>query len=283
MLLEERANRFRPASDNLVVAAWNGWTISSLVSGALIFNEPGWLELAVRAADHLASVHVVNGALRRSSRDGEADAAEGGADDYGAVIEAFTLLAGATGDSTWLQRAVGLADRAVEVFRHPDGGFYDAVETGLFQRPRSVTDNVTPGGTSALIAGLRTAGLLAERADLVARADEAAKTTWVSVAETPRFTGSALADLMISDEARRGLKPAVAVVVSGDPLGELSRAAWRLAPAGSVILTAPTDAVGFGTHLEGRADGLAYVCRGTVCFDPVSDYAELKSPLWSRV
>ncbi|SHJ73242.1 hypothetical protein SAMN02745244_03135 [Tessaracoccus bendigoensis DSM 12906] len=283
VLLEERANRFRPASDNLVVAAWNGWTISSLVSGALIFNEPGWLELAVRAADHLASVHVVDGALRRSSRDGEADAAEGGADDYGAVIEAFTLLAGATGDSTWLQRAVGLADRAVEVFRHPDGGFYDAVETGLFQRPRSVTDNVTPGGTSALIAGLRTAGLLAERADLVARADEAAKTTWVSVAETPRFTGSALADLMISDEARRGLKPAVAVVVSGDPLGELSRAAWRLAPAGSVILTAPTDAVGFGTHLEGRADGLAYVCRGTVCFDPVSDYAELKSPLWSRV
>jgi hypothetical protein len=25
------------------------------------------------------------------------------------------------------------------------------------------------------------------------------------------------------------------------------------------------------------------VCRGTVCFDPVTDYAELKTPLWSRV
>ncbi|WP_231979291.1 hypothetical protein [Tessaracoccus coleopterorum] len=88
---------------------------------------------------------------------------------------------------------------------------------------------------------------------------------------------------MISDEARRGLKPAVAVVVSSDPFSELSRAAWRLAPAGSVVLTAPEGADGFGSHLEGRADGLAYVCRGTVCFDPVSGYADLKTPLWSRV
>ncbi len=59
--------------------------ISSLVTGALIFNEPGWLELALRAAQHLVDVHLVDGVLRRSSRDGVADPAEGGAEDYGAV------------------------------------------------------------------------------------------------------------------------------------------------------------------------------------------------------
>ena len=283
ILLEERSNRFRPVSDNLVVAGWNGWMIHSLVTGALVFNEPGWLELALRAAQHLVDVHVVDGVIRRSSRDGVADPAEGGSEDYGAVIEAFVALAGATGDAAWLRRAEALADRAVEAFAHPDGGFYDAVDTGLFQRPRSLTDNVTPSGTSALISGLRAVGLLTERAELVARADEAARTTWAAVAEHPRFAGAALADLMISDEARRGLKPAVAVVVSSDPFSELSRAAWRLAPAGSVVLTAPEGAEGLGSHLEERVDGLAYVCRGTVCFDPVSEYAELKTPLWSRV
>ncbi len=283
ILLEERSNRFRPASDNLVVAGWNGWMIHSLVTGALVFNEPGWLELALRAAQHLVDVHVVDGVIRRSSRDGVADPAEGGSEDYGAVIEAFVALAGATGDAAWLRRAEALADRAVEAFAHPDRGFYDAVDTGLFQRPRSLTDNVTPSGTSALISGLRAVGLLTERAELVARADEAARTTWAAVAEHPRFAGAALADLMISDEARRGLKPAVAVVVSSDPFSELSRAAWRLAPAGSVVLTAPEGAEGLGSHLEERVDGLAYVCRGTVCFDPVSEYAELKTPLWSRV
>ena len=102
------------------------------------------------------------------------------------------------------------------------------------------------------------------------------------MAENPRFAGSALEDLMIADEARRGLKPAMVVVTSGDPFDELARAAWRLAPAGSVILTAPAGAEGFGSWLEGRGKRAVYVCRGERCFDPVTDYTELKTPLWHR-
>ena len=282
-LLAERETRFRPASDNIVVAAWNGWMISSLVTGALIFNEKGWLELALRAAEHLAEVHVFDGGLRRTSRDGVADAAVGGADDFGAVAEAFALLAGATGDAQWLRRAEALVEKADELFIHPDGGFYDAVDAGLFDRPRSLTDNVTPSGTSALVAALRIVGALAERPELVERADRAARTTWATVAENPRFAGAALGDLLIADEARRGLKPAVAVVVGDDPFSELARASWRLAPAGSYVVTAPEGAEGWGSHLEQRAEGFVYVCRGTVCFDPVDDYNHLKTPLWSRV
>lgn len=282
-LLEERETRFRPGNDNLVVAAWNGWMITSLVTGALIFNERGWLELALRAAQYLVDVHLADGDLKRSSREGVAAAAVGGADDFGAVAEAFVALAGATGDAEWLRRAEALADRAVELFGHEDGGFYDAVDTGLFDRPRSLTDNVTPSGTSALIAGLRAVGLLAERPDLVARADDAARTTWSTVADNPRFAGAALSDLLVSDEARRGLKPAVAVVVSDDQFSELARAAWRLAPAGSLVVTGREGTEGFGTHFDSRPGEAVYVCRGTVCFDPVSDYNELKTPLWSRV
>ncbi|MBK7819683.1 MAG: thioredoxin domain-containing protein [Tessaracoccus sp.] len=283
LLLEERATRFRPASDELVVASWNGWAISSLVTGALIFDEPGWLELALRAADHLVRVHMADGDLRRSSRDGRAGDAVGGAEDFGAVAEAFVALSCATGDAAWLRRAEALVDRAAVLFAHPEGGFYDTVDTGLFERARSLTDNVTPSGTSALVAALRAVGLLAERPDLVERADRAARTTWGTVAEAPRFAGAALSDLLIADEARRGLKPAVAVVVTDDPFDELARAAWRLAPAGSLVVAGPQGTPGFGSLFDERQPGAAYVCRGTVCFDPVTDYAELKTPLWSRV
>ncbi len=282
-LLAERETRFRPGTDRLVVAAWNGWAISSLVQGALVFGEPRWLELARRAGEYLVRVHLVHGDLRRSSFEGVAGEAPGGAEDYGAVAEAFVALACATGEASWLRRAEDLADRAVELFAHPDGGFYDAADTGLFERPRSLTDNVIPSGTSALIAALRAVGLLAERSDLAERADAAARTTWATVSDAPRFAGAALADLLIRDEARRGLKPAVTVVVTADPMDQLARAAWRLAPAGSLVLTAPENAEGFGSWLDGRAAGFAYVCRGTVCFDPVSEYAQLKTPLWTRV
>ncbi|RRD46476.1 thioredoxin domain-containing protein [Tessaracoccus sp. OH4464_COT-324] len=282
-LLAERANRFRPGTDRLVVAAWNGWMISSLVSGALIFNEPGWLELALGAGRYLERVHVVDDVLARSSYAGQAAQHEGGAEDYGAVAEAFAHLASATGEAGWLRLAERLLERALQQFGHDDGGFYDAAETGLFMRPRSLTDSVTPSGTSTMVSALRLVGLLAQRPEFVERADLAARTTWATLADFPHFAGSALADLLVADEARRGLKPAVAVVVSDDPFDELARAAWRLAPPGSVVLRASAGAEGWGSHLEGRAERAVHVCRGTVCFDPVSDYTQLKTPLWSRV
>ena len=282
-LLQAREGRFRPATDRMVVAAWNGLTISSLVAGAMVFNEPRWLDLALAAAQYLVDVHIVDGDLHRSSLEGVVGEAVGAAEDFGAVAEAFATLAGATGDSGWLRHAEALVDRALELFGHADGGFHDAPDTGLFDRPRSLTDHVTPSGTSALVAALRSVGLMAERDDLLVRADAAARTTWGAVASSPRFAGAALADMFIADEARRGLKPATVVVTTDDPFDELARASWRLAPAGSVVLAAHPGAEGFKTLLEGRGERAAYVCRGTVCFEPVTDYNNLKTPLWSRV
>lgn len=282
VLLAERSTRFRPATDRMVVASWNGLTISALISAAMVFNQPRWLELALDAATYLRDVHIVDGQLRRSSLESQVDDAEGMAEDYGAVAEAFARLAGALGDSSWLRLAEQLADRAVDVFGHEDGGFYDAPAAGLYDRSRSTTDHVTPSGTSSLVAALRTVALLAERPDLEERATDAARTTWASLASAPRFAGSALADLLVAEEARRGLRRAIVVVVTESAFDELARATYRMAPAGSVILNARPGTAGFGSLLEGRDEPAAYVCRGTVCFDPARHYTELKTPLWSR-
>ena len=282
-LLTEQGHRFRPATDRLVVTAWNALAISSLVTGALIWNEPHWLDLALDTARYLAEAHLAGGELRHSSLAGQVNPQAATAEDHGTLADAFTVLAGATGDAAWLRRAETLCDRALEIFSAEDGGFFDAEAGELFVRSRSLTDNVTPSGTSALVRALRRVGLMAEHPGLLARADAAAATTWATVAENPRFAGSALEDLMVADEARRGLRPAMVVVSSGDPFDELARAAWRLAPAGSVILTAPAGTGGFGSWLESRERRAVYVCRGDRCFDPVTDYTELKTPLWHRV
>ena len=282
-LLTEQGHRFRPATDRLVVTAWNALAISSLVTGALIWNEPHWLDLALDTARYLAEAHLAGGELRHSSLAGQVNPQAATAEDHGTLADAFAILAGATGDAAWLRRAETLCDRALEIFSAEDGGFFDAEAGELFVRSRSLTDNVTPSGTSALVRALRRVGLMAEHPGLLARADAAAATTWATVAENPRFAGSALEDLMVADEARRGLRPAMVVVSSGDPFDELARAAWRLAPAGSVILTAPAGTGGFGSWLESRERRAVYVCRGDRCFDPVTDYTELKTPLWHRV
>lgn len=153
----------------------------------------------------------------------------------------FARLAGALGDAGWLRRATALLEVALARFGAEDGGFYDAADDAeaLYVRPRDVSDNPTPSGTSALVAALRLVGLLADRADFIERADAASLTVRGLVEAAPRFAGSALVDLLVADEARSGLSPAVAVVVTpqGEPLSELARAAWRMAPIGTAVVT----------------------------------------------
>ena len=261
-----------------MVAGWNGLAISALAQAAMIWNEPHWLDLALGAARYLAEVHLADGDLRRSSFDGIASPGRGQAEDFGAVAEAFALLAGITGDAEWLRHAEALCDRAIALFGADDGGFHDAV-AGLIVRHRSVTDHVSPTGTVALVRALRRVGALTERSDLLERADAAIRTTWDAVAATPRFAGSALEEAMIDEEAGRGLGRAVAVVVADDPFDELVRATWRMAPEGTTILRAQAGTQGFGSWLTGRDERAVHVCRGDRCFTPVSDYTQLKEPL----
>ncbi len=288
-LLAVRRHRWAPERDDKLVAAWNGWTIDSLVWAATVYDEPGWLALAERAARRLWELHWVDGRLRRTSLEDVVGETEGLAEDYGAVAQGFARLAGALGDRVWLERAAALLEVALARFGAEDAGFYDTADDAeaLYVRPRDVSDNPTPSGTSALIAALRLTGLLADRADFIARADAAALTTRGLAAAAPRFAGSALTDLVVADEARTGLSPAVAVVVTadGDPLAELARATWRMAPLGTAVVTGKPGTEGFAHHFDDRGageSGLVYVCRGTVCFAPASDLADLRTALWSR-
>jgi len=282
-LLAERAERFAPARDDKVIAAWNGWVIDALVWAAEVFGEPGWLELARGAAECLWRDHW-DCRLHRSSLAGVAAPVTGFAEDYGAVALGFARLAGALGDAEWLRRAETLLEQALELFAADDGGFYDAAADAeeLFARPRDTSDNPTPSGTSALVAALRLVALLADRPDLASWADAAALTLRGLLEQAPRFAGSALVDALVADEARTGLRPAVAVVVASDPLGELSRATWRMAPIGTAVVTGPAGTSGFAHHFEDRTRPDAYICRGTTCFAPTSDLTELRTALWSR-
>ena len=72
-----RSSASRPARDDKVVAAWNGWLIDSLVQAAMVFDRPEWLAAATEAAEAVWRVHWRDGRLRRASRDGRAGAAAG--------------------------------------------------------------------------------------------------------------------------------------------------------------------------------------------------------------
>ena len=97
-LLAARNRRPQPARDDKVVTAWNGMAVLALAEAGAALGRPDWVAAADATADLLLDRHVVDGRVRRSSRDGAVGAAAGVLDDHAFLAEALLALHQATGD-----------------------------------------------------------------------------------------------------------------------------------------------------------------------------------------
>ena len=283
-LLAARNRRPQPARDDKVVTAWNGMAALALAEAGAALGRPDWVRAADEATDLLLSSHIVDGRLRRSSRDGVVGAAAGVLEDHAFLAEALLALHQATGAPDRLARAVELLDLTLAHFADADvpGAFFDTADDAeaLLHRPREFTDNATPSGAAALAGALLTASVLDP-----GRYRDAAEAALRSAGELarrfPRFAGHWLT---VAEAALRGPLQ-VAVVGPGPERDRLAAHARSIAPGGSVVVAGEPDAAGVPllAHrplVEGGA--AAYVCRGFVCDRPATTPEELTAVLALR-
>ncbi|HEY7222234.1 MAG TPA: thioredoxin domain-containing protein [Micromonosporaceae bacterium] len=280
-LLAARAVRPQPARDDKVVAAWCGLAITGLVEYALAVDVAA-PELARTVAEHareaatlLAQVHVVDGQLRRVSRSGMAGAPAGVLEDYGCVAEALCAVHQLTGEGRWLELAGRLLDAAVTNFGDDTGAFHDTAADAerLVARPADPTDNAAPSGLSSLAAALVAYSALTGESGYRETAVQALESLTALMVRHPRHAGYACA---VAEALLSG--PYEIAVVEPDGPGTLSRAAYRHAPPGAVVVVGRPDQPGVPLLAARPAlDGqpTAYVCRGFVCDRPVTTEAEL--------
>ncbi|MFI5843460.1 thioredoxin domain-containing protein [Catenuloplanes sp. NPDC051500] len=282
-LLTARAGRPQPAVDDKVVAAWNGMTVTALAHYAMLLDAAERAvpaDLAVRAAELLASVHLVGGRLRRVSRDGVAGSPAGVLEDYGCVAEAFCAVHQLTGDGVWLERAGMLLDTALERFGNGAGGFFDTADDAekLVTRPADPTDNATPSGMSSMANALIAYSALTGETRYRDAAEAALRTIAPIADKHPRFTGNSLA----AAEALVSGPFEIAVVTENPDTDPLVAAARRLAPPGAVVVAGRPDQPGVPLLADRPMIGgtaTAYVCRGFVCDRPVTSEEELAATL----
>ena len=79
------SERTRPARDDKVVAAWNGLAISGLCAAGTLMRRPDYVGAAVEAGRLLVDLHLVDGRLKRVSRDGVVGRHDGVLEDHGCV------------------------------------------------------------------------------------------------------------------------------------------------------------------------------------------------------
>jgi uncharacterized protein YyaL (SSP411 family) len=287
-LLASRNTRPQPERDDKVITAWNGMAILALAEGGAALGHPEWVDAAAAAADLLLRLHVVDGRLRRSSRDGVVGNAAGVLEDHGCLADALLALHQATGSPRWLTAAGEVLDIALERFADPErpGTFYDTADDAeaLLHRPREFTDNATPSGSSAMASALLTASVLVDYPARYRDAAEAALRSAGMLAEKhPRFAGHWLtaAEAMV-----RGPLQVAVVGPEGDPARDALLAhARHIAPGGTVIVAGEPDAPGvplLGDRPLVHNAPAAYVCRGFVCDRPVTTVEELTASLGLR-
>jgi uncharacterized protein YyaL (SSP411 family) len=275
-LLRARNDRPQPGRDDKVVTAWNGLAIAALAEAGALLNRPEYLTAAVRCATFLLEQHVVDGRLRRSSRDGLVGAAAGVAEDYGDLIEGLLVLHQATGQLHWLTKSGELLDVVLKHFPDGDGGFFDTADDAeqLFTRPADPSDNATPSGQAALAGALLTYSALTGSTVHRAAADAAINAAGELVIREPRFAGWTAA---IAEAALAG---PLQVAIVGTDADELVATARASCSPGLVLVHGEPDSAPL---LAGRplVNGVpsAYVCRGFVCDRPVSSVPDLQRAL----
>jgi uncharacterized protein YyaL (SSP411 family) len=283
ILYESRARRVWPARDEKVLASWNGLMLRAAMEAGFAFGNHEWFDLALKNAEFMSREMVRRGRVFRVHRSGRTHTA-GFLEDQAAVGLAFTTVYSVTCELVWLQRAREIAECMIESFHDPASGvFYDTAHDAeqLITRPREVTDNAVPAGSSLATELLLT---LAELDDN-GRYRELAGQMLAGVAGMMTRHPTAFGHMLgVADAALRGT---VQVALAGEPRTPVFSALERVV-AGEyvpalILAGGDPDADGAPALLGGRPAGdagaTAYVCRGFACDLPTSDPGELRRRL----
>jgi uncharacterized protein YyaL (SSP411 family) len=279
-LYEWRSRRPWPMKDGKVIASWNGLMIRAFVEAARAFGRDEYREAAEAAGNYLSTQLVRDGRVFRSALDGRISG-PGVLEDFAAVALAFLDLYGLTFDTSWLERSRDIAQRTVELFHDPKTDtWYDTASDHepLLVRPREVTDNATPSGTSLVAELLLSWAELDDRFEWRTLAEGAVSRVGDAIAQYPQALGhiATVADAVVNGTTQ--------IAIAGNPadpeLRELvSRIGSTFVPSlvmagGDPATTRQPALMANRVAVGGRPT--AYVCRSFTCDLPTSEPDELE-------
>jgi uncharacterized protein YyaL (SSP411 family) len=285
-LLAQRSKRVRPRRDDKVLTAWNGLMISALAKGGAILSEPRYTQAARRSADFILSrlYDPKTGVLLRRYRDRDA-AIPGFLDDYAFFTQGLLDLYEADFHLPYLQSAIHLTEKQIELFEDKSGGGFFSTAAGdatLVMRIKDDDDEAEPSGNSVTACNLLRLAQITDRKDFRDSADRLLHAVAKRIDAQPAGSPQMLAAYEFSMSKPKQI---VLVGTTGMPalLHELNT---RFVPHKIVLLVdADQSRQALAAYLpvietmaakEGKAT--AYVCENYTCQLPTADpkkFAEL--------
>ncbi len=281
-LFDRRTQHVAPATDDKVLAAWNGLAIAAFAEAGRVLGRPAYVD-AARDAARFVRTRLVDGSggLHRSWRDGRTSG-PGYVDDHALLAEGLLALYESTFETETFVWARSLAADMVRLFHDGErGGFFQTAADAepLLVRPKDLFDNAVPSGNSAAAGVLLRLALLTGDGELERLGVSALRVGRDLMTRAPSAFGHALCavDLYLSPS-----KEVAVVGQAGRERDALVAEVWRRFMPNAVLAAAePGDdeairaipLLADRTPADGRA--AAFVCERFVCRRPVHDPAEL--------
>ena len=278
-LFAAREQRIRPGRDEKILGAWNGLMISGMARAARVFDRPEWLGSAQRAMDFVRSTLWRDGRLLATYKDGKAHL-NAYLDDHAFLLSALLELMQAGFRSVDLAFAVQLADALLTRFEDKqNGGFFFTSHDHevLIQRNKTGQDNATPSGNGIAAQALLHLSLLTGKTEYAEAAERCLKLFFPALQRTAGFHSSlctALAEY---------LHPPSVLVLRGAPDATgVWQSALRSRYLPNVMTIVPADDAADLPEVLDKPRGektTAWLCRGTQCLPPITDWDELLEQL----
>ncbi|MDE2178352.1 MAG: thioredoxin domain-containing protein [Xanthomonadaceae bacterium] len=268
-LLAVRDRRAAPARDDKRLTAWNALATAGLARAGRLLDDAALIAQADATLATLRRLAWRDGRLRALA-DARADG-EGYLDDYAFLLDAVLELLRCRWRDADLEFALALAAALRTRFEDASrGGFFFTAHDAepLIQRPKPWLDESLPAGNAVAIRALLRLGHLTGDIDCLTAAERALDAAHGVFDRHPQAAPGLLRAL------RDAIAPPLQAVVRTDAG---SAAAWlaaaRAAPAEVDAFVIPEDAAalpGLLAQRAARAGGVAWVCAGLSCREPLT-------------
>ena len=274
-LLEVRERRQRPGRDDKVLCAWNGLAIRGMAMAARALACDGLGTSAERALRFAQRMLWRDGRLLATSCDGRAHL-NAYLDDHVFLADGVLELQQLRFDAEELAFARELMEVVLRHFAAAEGGFFFTADDheALLHRLKVFADDAIPAGNAVAVRVLLRLGYLLGESRYLEAAERTVRAAWPALEQHPQAHMTMLTAL---DEL---LHPPEIVILRGEaPVIEAwARELARLYAPRRMVLAIPVDAPGLPPALAQKTPrGLAaaYVCRGSVCLEPIDAFGEL--------
>ncbi len=289
-LFSLRQNRAHPLKDDKILTSWNGLMIAALSKGAQALGDSQYTKAAENAARFILK-HLVdeNGRLLRRYREKEA-ALPGYLNDYAFMVWGLLELYETTLDALWLEKAVDLNGRMIDIFWDTANGglfFTGKGNEDLITRTKEIYDGAQPSGNSVAALNLLRLTRMTGETDLAEKLDQ------LLGAFSEQVTGYPSGHTQFLNAVDFVVGPSREIVVAGDPEIDLTRrmltSIQRKFLPNKVLLHRPGDdraaekCISLASFLRDMTvrnqNPAAYICEAYTCKSPVTTLEELEKAL----